>query len=182
MRETDSHVYFWGSFLSNFAWAPFVVSFYEEGSDPSTSRKIPVRFHTSEQYYMFMKAVTFEDGDAMMAILEAPDAKSAKAEGRKVKNFDEQRWYDMSYEVMVDALRLKFSQNPDFLQQLFNTGNKTLVEASPTDKIWGVGLHEDDDAILNEENWTGENRLGMALMQVRDEFRKKIIQSNPNIN
>ena len=83
---------------------------------------------------------------------------------------------------MVDALRLKFTQNLDMLQELLNTGNKTLVEASPTDKIWGVGLHEDDDRILNEANWDGENRLGKALMQVRAELKKKIIQNAPSIN
>ena len=72
--------------------------FFFDEENPEGER-IPVPFMTSEHYYMFMKAVTFEDGDSMLAIVQAPDAKTAKALGRKVKNFDEKRWYDMSYDI-----------------------------------------------------------------------------------
>lgn len=69
---------------------------------------------------------------------------------------------------MVKVNEAKFSQNKDLLDILKETGNRTIVEASPLDKIWGVGLHYDDDAILAESNWVGKNLLGKALMDVRD--------------
>lgn len=166
MRETDTHVYFWGSFMSNFAWAPFKID----------RRVFPVNFTvggeyvdftTSEQFYMACKAAHFDDESSFQLILEAPDAKSAKAIGRKVAGFDAAEWDRVSTSTMYYAIYNKFFQNHLFMEKLIATGSKVLVEASPVDRIWGVGLHEDDDAILDEKNWLGQNRLGLVLMQVR---------------
>jgi len=164
MRETDSHIYFWGSYLSNFYWAQFTVHF------PFPLFQEDVTFHSSEQYYMALKALHFRDYQSLYCILDAPDAKTAKKFGRKVKNFDEQEWYDISYNEMYKAVYAKFDQNIVIRELLLETGYKILVEASPIDNIWGVGLHEADDAILDKSNWTGENRLGRVLMHVRNDL------------
>ena len=155
MRVTDTHIYFWGSYLSNFYWAPFTVQ--------------DITYHSSEQYFMMCKAIQFDDFDAAEKILNAHDAKAAKALGRKVKNFDVNVWDEHSLPAMLDAVLYKFEEPNNIVirERLLETGNKILVEASPLDKIWGVGLHEDDDLILNESNWLGENRLGEVLMRVR---------------
>ena len=163
MRVTNSHVYFWGSYLSNFFWQPFTAII----------GKSQIEFHTSEQFYMAVKAAFFDDEVAFHQILDAPDAKAAKAIGRTVKNFDADKWDMISYKVMLKGVEFKFDAGEKIRQKLFETGDRILVEASPNDKIWGVGLHEDDDLILDEKNWTGENRLGKVLMEVRTTLKKK---------
>ena len=156
-RETESHIYFWGSFMSNFWLAPTTCKIED----------IDYQFICSESAYMAFKAFEFKDATAFHDVLQAPDAKAAKAVGRRVINFDPIAWDKVSYDYMFAAVYAKFSQNDYLKEALLATGSKTLVEASPIDKIWGVGLHSDDDAILDEKNWTGENRLGKVLMAVR---------------
>ena len=159
MKVTDTHVYFWGSYLSNFYRCPFNVG--------------GVVFVTSEHYFMIQKAVTFGDHVSVRDMLDAYDGKAVKALGRKVKNFDPVVWDAVSYQAMLDACWHKFSSedNQDIAEKLLSTGDKVLVEASPLDKIWGVGLHEDDPLILDENNWKGENRLGKVLMEVRTRLK-----------
>jgi len=166
MRTTDTHVFFWGSFLSNFYYAPFDVAFEGE----------TLHFKSSEQAYMASKALFFGDSAAFRKILDAFDAREAKAIGRTVNNFDAIAWDEVSYEAMFSACVAKFANNIIIREKLIETGDLILVEASPLDCIWGVGLHEDDDLILNEKNWKGENRLGKVLMEVRS-FMK---ESFPN--
>lgn len=168
MRETDTHVYFWGSYLSNFAWAPFECAFPNNDFEDRQ-----LKFTTSEQCYMAFKAFAFEDLETLDQILEAPDAKSAKALGRAVRGFDAEKWDSISYDCMRYAVAEKFMANEDLGRQLMSTFPKKLVEASPKDTIWGVGLHESDDAILDEANWRGENRLGKVLMEVREMLIKR---------
>ena len=96
--------------------------------------------------------------------------KEAKAQGRKVRNYNDQIWSEKRYDIMVNVLKEKF-RSPEMRQILLNTGDKTLVEGSPFDKIWGVGIADNDDRILNEANWRGHNLLGKALEEVRDYYR-----------
>jgi ribA/ribD-fused uncharacterized protein len=162
MRTTDTHVYFWGGFLSNFWYTKI-----EPIPDCAVQGYV---FKSSEQLYMVEKAVFFEDYAAAYMITQAYDAKEAKRIGRLVKNFDAKKWDAVSYDKMLIACRAKYSQNDWLKNMLLKTGDRILVEASPIDTIWGVGLHEDNDSILDEKNWLGENRLGRVLMQVRDEL------------
>jgi ribA/ribD-fused uncharacterized protein len=162
MRVTDTHVYFWGSFLSNFYYAPFKVILNDE----------EMTFLTSEHYYMYMKARRFNDEESAHNILAAPEAKIAKAFGRGVKNFDSDIWDEVAVGVMTKACTHKFTQNIIIRERLIETGDRILVEASPVDFIWGVGLHESDDRILDENNWKGLNRLGSVLMNVRDKMKE----------
>lgn len=156
-RITDTHVYFWGSIFSN--W--YDVQFEHNNQI----------FYNSEQAYMYEKAIFFRDFAIADKIYECDSPKEAKALGRQVKNFDSKKWDMESYDIMVDIIFEKFNQNPSLKEILLSTGNKTIVEASPFDKIWGVGLHWDDNRILNEKNWKGKNLLGKALMEVRQKIQ-----------
>lgn len=174
MRTTNTHIYFWGSFLSNFWLAPTTLEINGENTT----------FLSSEHAFMALKALTFNDLEAYEDIKKAPEARFAKAVGRRVKGLkggkwdaeDIQHWADKSYEAMVMAVYAKFSQNILLREALLDTGNKIIVEASPEDQIWGVGLHESDDAILDERNWRGTNWLGKALMEVRERLINEVIE------
>lgn len=154
MRITDTHIYFWGSYLSN--W--FKCSFKDE----------QYTYLSSEAYLMAQKALLFNDIASAEKIVNTNDPKKQKVLGRQVKGFKDDIWNKHKFNLMVKGLILKFEQNSNLKEQLIKTENKILVEGSPYDKIWGVGLHYDDDLILNEKNWLGENLLGKALMKTRD--------------
>lgn len=155
MKETDTHVFFFngGDFLSNFYRSPFVVN--------------GIRYSCNEQYIMAQKALLFGDIDACNNILACTSPHDMKQYGRRVKNFDEKIWLENRDKILYDGLYAKFTQNKILYENLKKTGIKTLVEASPYDKIYGVGLAENDPKILDENNWRGENLLGYTLMRVR---------------
>lgn len=125
------------------------------------------RFATAEHYMMAGKAALFGDGAAREQILAAADPGKAKALGRKVKGFDEALWLQHRWDIVVNANRLKFSQNPRLGRFLLSTGSQVLVEASPLDTIWGIGLAADAPQAREPAAWRGLNLLGFALMQVR---------------
>ncbi|WP_210212496.1 NADAR family protein [Mesorhizobium sp. M2A.F.Ca.ET.042.01.1.1] len=99
--------------------------------------------------------------------------KQAKELGRKVKGFDGARWDREKNGIVVEGSFQKFSQNKNLGAFLLATGDKVLVEASPVDRIWGIGLAADDEKAANPLQWRGENLLGFALMQARDRLRGK---------
>ena len=127
-----------------------------------------VQYHTTEQYMMASKARLFGDEDTWSEIMNANSPAKYKKLGRKVKGFDATIWDEKKLEIVVEGNKAKFGQNPDLKDFLFGTGDAILVEASPYDKIWGIGM--DREAALNSriEDWNGENLLGCALMEVRD--------------
>ena len=106
-------------------------------------------------------------------ILHTQNPKDAKALGRKVRGFDTERWMVGSYAYMVAVNYAKYSQNPRLRDKLLATGDKTLVEASPHDKIWGIGMSENNPNCLDETKWQGMNLLGKALMQVRKQIKQE---------
>lgn len=127
-----------------------------------------VNYSTAEQFMMAEKARLFQDLDTLEMILESRSPQKAKKLGRQVKNFNEKIWNDNRSEIVVNGNLAKFSQNPELKQFLVSTGNKILVEASPYDRIWGIGMSQDHEHISNPLKWNGLNLLGFALMQVRD--------------
>jgi hypothetical protein len=157
LKETDTHVYFWGSIFSQWAKCSFIES--------------DVEFNTAEQYMMYKKATIFGDYEIAKQILKQSDPREQKALGRKVKNFDVEKWNDYKFDIVCQGNLLKFFQNKEAMIELLKTGNKILVEGSPYDKVWGVGLKWDDPKILSEKNWQGENLLGKALMEVRETLK-----------
>lgn len=154
MKETNTHIYFWGTYLSNWFKCSFKDNDYQ--------------YSSSEAYLMVHKALLFNDKESAESVLKTNNPKKQKALGRKVKGFNEAIWNQNKFKIMVNGLMLKFEQNPELKKKLLETGNKIIVEGSPYDKIWGVGLHYEDELILNEKNWKGENLLGKALMEVRN--------------
>ena len=116
---------------------------------------------------MASKAQVFGDAAARENILKSNNPGLAKKLGRMVEGFDESVWQQIRFECVVRANVLKFSQNAELKAFLLNTGCRVLVEASPVDSIWGIGLAADDPTCEDPNLWKGENLLGFALMQVR---------------
>ena len=159
-KVTDTHVYFWGDpTLSN--WGPSEFDHCDQ------------HFYNSEQAYMWEKAMFFDDFETADKILVTDNPSSAKDLGRQVKNYDDKQWATVRYDYMVEVCLSKFKQNPERLETLLSTGDRVLVEASPHDRIWGVGLHWTDEEILDEKNWKGLNLLGKALMEVRNNIKNQ---------
>lgn len=128
-------------------------------------------YKTAEHYMMAGKAKLFNDHEILEQILKAETPNQAKSLGRKVKNFDPDIWNEHRYEIVKKGNFLKFSQNEKFKGFILSTDNKIIVEASPYDTIWGIGMLETDPNTKNPAQWNGENLLGFALMEVRDELR-----------
>lgn len=130
-----------------------------------------IEYPTAEHYMMAGKARLFNDTDALRAVLAASSPGAAKAAGRAVRGFDENRWLQYRWDIVVNANVAKFSQHPDLKQYLLGTGDQVLVEASPLDFIWGIGLAADDPDAPHPARWKGLNLLGFALMEVRAQLR-----------
>lgn len=145
-------------------------------------------YNSAEQYMMYQKAILmgdFEIGEKILNInIYDPKSKTEskvkfgdialiKKLGRKVKNFDEDLWNKHKFEIVKKGNILKFTQNEDLLEILLSTDDKILIEASPYDKIWGIGLKEEDAYKKDPKDYYkyGENLLGKALMYVRDELK-----------
>ncbi|KAI6181761.1 NADAR family protein [Aphelenchoides besseyi] len=128
-------------------------------------------FYTSEQAFMYSKAKQFKDDQSKEAILRETDPKRCKMLGRKVSGFDKTLWDQISLNIMVEVLREKFGQNQTLREFLIGTGNALLAEAAPRDRIWGIGMGENNPKVANPKLWRGRNLLGVALMQVREELK-----------
>lgn len=128
-------------------------------------------FTSSEQYFMYIKAVTFKDSEMANAILKASDLNEIKDYGRKVKNYDSAVWNGVRQLVMYDAVKAKFSQNEKLKEKLLSTGNAVLAECAKNDLVWGIGLHADEPECLDTDKWHGQNLLGFTLMKVREELK-----------
>lgn len=123
-------------------------------------------FENAEQYMMWRKAIVFGDTDVAWKILATTNPKEIKALGREVKNFDDKIWGNVRFDVVFMGNLYKFTQNPELKEALLNTKG-ILVEASPYDKIWGIGLSEADARKTSPESWPGKNLLGVALTRLR---------------
>lgn len=127
-------------------------------------------FHWAEQYIMYRKATEFGDQDTAQLILEAYTPAECKKLGRQVKRFDKTHWAKVREQVAFDAVWHKFNNNAKLRDFLLETADKVIVEASPSDRIWGIGYAE-QDALGYRFQW-GQNLLGQALMQVREKLRQ----------
>lgn len=139
-----------------------------------------VTYNCAEQYMMHQKALFFEDNDTAKKIMEATNPKIQKALGRKVTPFDEHKWSGVARDVVLKGNLAKFKQNPDLLEKLLSTTGTTLVEASPYDKIWGIGLAEDDPKAQDRTTWRGKNWLGQVLTAARDLIEQGLDEPDPN--
>lgn len=159
--EYGEFLFFYGSVFSQ--W--FKCEFKDEQS---------ISYNCAEQYMMAQKALLFKDEEIYHLIMKVEYPKEHKALGRKIKNFNQVIWDQNCQKIVMQGNYYKFSQNSDLLQNLKNTVDCTLVEASPFDKIWGIGLGESASAELlgNPLNWKGQNLLGLLLTELRDTYFK----------
>jgi len=148
----DFH-FFWGGQLSNWHLCHFRVA--------------DVWYNSVEQQVMARKALLFDDFDRFDRIMETAAPSEQKKIGRRVKNFDKNKWNRFSREIVYEGCYAKFSQSKELGKYLISTGNKILVEASPYDCIWGIGLNMNDPKAMDPDQWRGKNWLGETLMRVR---------------
>ncbi len=161
--ETFKYVFFWGhtrrgdaigaSCLSNWYPAPFELD--------------GLRYATAEHWMMAGKARLFGDDSALARVLSASHPGEAKKIGREVRGFDEETWVAERDAMVCRGLVAKFSQNAALGAYLRGTRSRVLVEASPVDELWGIGLAADDERAHEPLAWRGLNRLGFLLMEAR---------------
>lgn len=166
-KERIKFLFFWGHTAKDIVTKSCFSQWF-----PGSFEENGINYKTGEHYMMAGKARLFNDAEMEEEILKATTPNQAKALGRKVKNFDPKLWDEHKYKIVTQGNLLKFSQNQKFKDFLLSTGDKVLVEASPYDRIWGIGMLETDNRAENPLLWNGENLLGFALMEVRDELRK----------
>ena len=130
-----------------------------------------VKYCCMEQYMMAEKAKLFNDSETLNLIMDETDQKTIKYLGRIVKNFNSNIWDENKYNIVLKGNFAKFSQNNNLKDFLLSTNDSIIVEASPYDKVWGIGMKQDDKNILDVSKWKGKNLLGFALMEVRDMLR-----------
>jgi len=161
IKTTDDFVFFYygDDIYSNF----YLCNFSMAGVD----------FFCSEQAFMWLKAMHFKDYKTAAKIAAVEPIKRnapfvCKMLGREVSPYNDQVWAGERFATMCDVLSAKFEQNPELMAQLKATGKRVLVEASPTDTLWGIGMDIDHPDHMDQTCWRGLNMLGDALMRVRD--------------
>lgn len=154
---TEKYVFFWNGIYSQWYRSDFTIA--------------DMTFNCCEQYMMYKKAMLFGDEEIADQIMEATHPSEQKSLGRLVKNFNRDKWDEHCFSIVYRANYAKFNQSETLKNQLLLTGDRTIVEASPYDKIWGVKMYMDDEYILNPAHWKGLNLLGFSLMTVRNELK-----------
>ena len=132
-----------------------------------------IKYCCTEQYMMAHKAMLFDDPESHRRIMATESPREHKKLGRKVANFDPDVWNKNAKDIVFRGNIAKFTQNEDLKRALLATKGTTLVEASPYDKIWGIGLAEDDPRALKRETWLGMNWLGEILTKVRNKIAEE---------
>lgn len=172
VNNLDNVLFFWGHNSKNSSLGTECLSNWynkQNFTDPQTK----ITYENNEQFMMAGKAKLFKDEEIFAKILTDSNPKHCKALGRKVKNFDGKVWNDNCRDIVSYGCYLKFSQNQILKDFLLSTGDKLLVEASPYDKIWGIGLSETKAKQMKQEDWPGKNYLGKCLMSVREKLKKE---------
>jgi ribA/ribD-fused uncharacterized protein len=136
-----------------------------------------VTYTSAEQWMMAQKAQLFGDSSTRHKILKTTETAQVKELGRKVIGFDQEQWDASKYSIVRKGNALKFSQHEGLKTFLLATGDKVIVEASPADKIWGIGLTESNPDASDPSKWLGQNLLGFALMEVRDLIRHDLVHT-----
>lgn len=129
-----------------------------------------VWYNSAEQFMMAAKARLFNDKVAERNIMISLIPKMQKAFGRKVTPFDNDKWNAVARDLVYEGNYAKFTQNRNLKIAILATAGTTLVEASPYDKIWGIGRSANDPLALNRETWNGLNWLGEVLTKLRDDL------------
>lgn len=165
----EKYCFFWGktSPFSNFYPSPMTMS------HPAWPRdRTLVKYRFMEQRIMHVKAVIFKDDAIAKQIMEATTPSQCQKLGRKVENYDNEKWAGERGRIAEEGLTTKFRQNPRLMRELLRAEGK-FVEASPKDTIWGIGLAESDPLAKKRATWRGTNLLGTSLDNVKANFVKE---------
>lgn len=167
MKITDKFVFFWKSYLGNWSKAPKGLRTVINGRD--------IIVPTSEHLFMLFKAEYFKDYENFENILNTDDPKEAKDYGRQVKNFNQEAWDNVCFDMMYKALKIRFEQDQKFANKLMSEeySGKEFVEASPYDRIWGIGMAESNPYIEDKTKWRGKNYLGQCLNKLVEYIKSK---------
>ncbi|MHC5260534.1 NADAR family protein [Streptomyces sp. UC4497] len=138
---------------------------------PSPFTVAGVEYATAEHWMMAEKARLFGDAEAERRAVAAGHPAEAKKAGRLVRGFDGEVWERERFGVVVEGSVHKFAADPELREFLVGTGERVLVEASPMDRVWGIGMAADDAGAADPEAWRGLNLLGFALMAARERLR-----------
>jgi ribA/ribD-fused uncharacterized protein len=154
-----TYVFFWKPTGINGIYSQWYESEFEENG---------TKFNCAEQYMMYHKALLF--GDKMNAdrIMDVTSPAAMRRIGRAVRNFNDETWAKHRKRIVKQGNYLKFTQNPHLLRRLLSSKTATYVEASPKDRIWGIG-YTAENAIKQKEKW-GTNLLGKILTELRNEL------------
>ena len=139
-----------------------------------------IEYSHAEQFMMAEKARLFGDEEVLKKIMAADHPREQQAQGRLVTPFNAEKWNAVARNCVYNGNYAKFSQNLNFADALLATRGTTLVEASPIDRLWGIGIGTDDPRALNRSTWNGKNWLGEVLTQVRDDLIAGVKSENFN--
>jgi ribA/ribD-fused uncharacterized protein len=164
LMQNEKYFFFWKHRLSQWHIVDFTVDSYT--------------YNCCEQYMMQRKALLMGDFEAAAEIMLEKNPANHQALGRKIQGFNQDLWNANKYQIVRDGNMARFTQSAKCRELLLATGDKILVEASPYDKVWGVGLADSDTDILDETKWKGENLLGKVLTEVREIIKSDILLPN----
>lgn len=150
--------FFWGGPFSNWYQASFTYN--------------DIEFSNTEQFMMYYKAKFFLDDEKAKEILKTRDARKIKRLGREVANFKKEAWEAVARQIVYIGNLQKYTQNENLKQLLLDTDDAVLVEASPYDTIWGIGLSEEDPLRVDPNNWKGSNWLGQILTEIKKDLKQ----------
>jgi ribA/ribD-fused uncharacterized protein len=154
----EKFTFFWSGVFSQWHPSPFQID--------------EIWYNCAEQYMMAEKARLFGDNGALQKIMSSVEPYDQKRYGRTVIGFDPEIWNKHAKDIVYKASYAKYTQNEYFKKELLATEGTILVEASPEDRIWGIGLRKTDIRALKRETWNGTNWLGETLTKVRDDIIK----------
>jgi ribA/ribD-fused uncharacterized protein len=164
------YTFFWSGPFSNWADAPMIID--------------GITYNCCEQYMMLKKALTFPEHEINYEIadriMETTQPREQKALGREVRGFEMNRWGTVARDIVFRGNLAKYTQNKDMFDYLMETAGTLLVEASPMDKVWGIGLDARTAAITPIGQWEGKNWLGQVLTEIRDTLQASVhLHSTP---
>jgi len=168
--DSNETIFLWQETHPEWGW---LSQWYES---PFHTGDKNVVFHTAEHYMMYHKARLFSDDETAVKILTYPPLHPEKVQalGRQVKNYDREKWLQHRERIVEEGSYHKYAHSlveEGLKAKLLATGDRELVEASPHDKIWGVGFGE-EDAVENRDRW-GLNLLGKALTRARNRIKEE---------